>query len=71
MGKINEWLGSGKTLLGFIGGVATFVLVVVTALSDGLQWQADLQTIGAGLSALLVVLGLAHKAERILGFLKK
>lgn len=71
MGKLNEWLGSGKTLLGFIGGVATFVLVVVNALSDGIQWQADLQTIGTGFAVLMSVLGLAHKAEKILGFLKK
>ena len=65
MGKLNEWLGSGKTMLGFLGAVATFVLVVVNALSDGLQWQADVQTIGAGLSALLIVLGLGHKLEKL------
>lgn len=65
MSKITEWLGTGKTLLGFIGAVATFILVVVNALSDGLQWQADVSTIGAGLSALLIVLGLGHKLEKL------
>lgn len=70
MNKITEWLGGGKTLLAFIGGVATFALVVVNALSDGFQFP-DLQVIGAGLAALLAVLGLGHKAERILEALKK
>ena len=70
MGKLTEWLGSGKTLLGFLGAFATLILVVVNTLNDGFQW-GDIQTIGAGISALLVTIGLGHKAEKILTALKK
>lgn len=64
MGKITEWLGKGKTLLAFIGAVATFVLVVVNTLQDGFKFD-DLQIIGGGLSVLLGFLGLGHKLEKL------
>ena len=67
---LTDWVGNGKTLLGFLGGIATFVLVVVNALQDGFQF-GDVEIIVAGFSALMVILGLGHKAEKILGALKK
>ena len=67
---LTNWIGNGKTLLGFIGGIATFVLVVVNTLQDGFQFS-DVEVIIAGFSALMIVLGLGHKAEKILEALKK
>ena len=65
-----NWANGYKTIAGIVAGVATFLLVVINALNDGFQ-QADFQVILGGVSALLVTIGLASKAERILSFLKK
>lgn len=65
-----NWANGYKTIAGIVGGIATFVLVVINALSDGFQ-PADFTVILGGLSVLLGVVGLASKAERILSFLKK
>ena len=70
MSFLTNWVGNGKTLLGFLGGIATFVLVIVKALQDGFQF-ADVEVIIAGFSALVIVLGLGHKAEKIITALKK
>ncbi len=70
MGFLTKYLGNGKTLLGWIGGIATFILIVVKSLQDGFQF-GDLEIIIGGFSALLVTLGLGHKAERIIEALKK
>lgn len=65
-----NFLNGYKTVLGVIAGIAAFVLVITKALSDGFQF-ADVEVILAGLSALLVAIGLGSKAERILSALKK
>ena len=70
MSFLTKYLGNGKTLLGWLGGLATFTLVVVKALQDGFQFS-DIEVIVGGASALLATLGLAHKAEKILDGLKK
>jgi hypothetical protein len=67
---LSKYLGNGKTLLGWLGGIATFTLIIVKCLQDGFQF-GDLEIIIGGFSALLVTLGLGHKAERILEGLKK
>lgn len=70
MNKITDWVGNGKTLLGLLGGIATFVLVLTNALKDGFQ-LADVELIIGGFSALMIAIGLGHKAEKILTALKK
>lgn len=70
MGAIASWFDGKKTLIGIIGGVATFVLLVTNALQDGFQY-ADIQIILGGFSALLIAIGLGHKAEKILEAVKK
>lgn len=65
-----NWANGYKTIAGIVGAVATFVLVVINALNDGFQ-PVDFQVILGGISVLLVAIGLASKAERILNFLKK
>ena len=70
MGILNTWLGKGKTLLGVIGAIATFVLVVVNSLQNGFQFD-DIQTIIGGASVLMIAIGLGHKAEKILSALGK
>ena len=69
-GWIDKLLDGKKTLLGIIAGIATFVLLVTNTLTDGFQ-MADLQTILGGFSALMVAIGLGHKAEKIETALKK
>lgn len=61
---INEFLNGKKTLIGIIGGVATFILVVVNALSNGFQ-PDDMQVISGGFSALMIAIGITHKVEKI------
>lgn len=65
-----NWANGYKTVAGIVSAVATFLLVVINALNDGFQ-PADFQVILGGVSALLIAVGLASKAERILNFLKK
>ena len=70
MDKVFEFLKGYKSILGCIGATATFVAVVCASLSDGFQF-ADIQTIGAGFSALLLAWGLTGKAIDIQNSLKK
>jgi len=67
---INRQLDGFKTTIGIIGGVATFVLVVVNVLQDGLQTD-DVQVIMAGFSVLMIAIGLGHKAKKIEDAIKK
>lgn len=70
MEKLFGWLSGYKTIIGTIGAVATFVLVVCNALLDGVQY-ADLQTIIGAFSALMIAIGLGHKAAKIESIIKK
>lgn len=70
MGAIGAWFDGKKTLIGIIGALATFVLVVTNTLQDGFQF-ADVEIILGGFSALMIAIGLAHKAEKTLEAIKK
>lgn len=70
MEKIFGFLSGYKTLIGLVGAVASFVLLVCNQLVDGFQF-ADVEIILAGFSALMVALGLGHKAIKIENALKK
>jgi len=70
MGSIANWFDGKKTVIGILGAVATFVLVVTNSLQDGFQF-ADVNVILGGFSALMIAIGLGHKAEKILNVLKK
>ena len=65
-----NWANGYKSIIGIVAGIAAFSLVITKALSDGFQF-ADVEVILAGLSALLIAIGLGGKAERILSALKK
>lgn len=65
-----NWLDGKKTLIGIISGIATFILVITGALQDGFQ-VSDLQVILGGFSALMVAIGLGHKADKVMTALKK
>lgn len=65
-----DWLNGYKTIIGTVGAVATFVLVVTNSLQDGFQF-ADVEVILAGFSALMIAIGLGHKAAKIEDLLKK
>ena len=69
-GWIDQMLNGKKTVIGVIGAVATFVLVVTQSLADGFQ-SGDLNIIIGGFSALMIAIGLGHKAEKIETALKK
>lgn len=63
--------GNGaKTIIGIIGAVATFIVVVTGKLSDGFQ-LADVEVILGAFSALMLAVGLGHKAIKIENILKK
>lgn len=70
MGAIGAWFDGKKTIIGIVGAVATFVLVVTNTLQDGFQF-ADIHTILGGFSVLMIAIGLGHKAEKILEAVKK
>lgn len=70
MDLINKLLDGKKTAIGIVAAIATFVLVVTNALGDGFQ-IADLNIILGGFSALMVAIGLKHKAEKIETAIKK
>lgn len=70
MGAIGAWFDGKKTLIGVISGVAAFVLVVTGTLQDGFQ-IVDLKIILEGFGALMIAIGLGHKAEKILDAIKK
>ena len=59
-----------KSVIGCISAIATFVLVVCTALSDGFQ-LGDATVIIGGFSALMLAIGLTGKAIDIQNSLKK
>ena len=65
-----NWANGYKTVSGIAAGIAAFSLVVTKSLSDGFQFT-DVEVILAGVSALLIAIGLGSKAERILAALKK
>lgn len=70
MGAIAGWFDGKKTVIGILSGIATFILVVTQTLQDGFQF-ADLEVILGGFSALMIAIGLGHKAEKLLTTLKK
>lgn len=54
-------LGKGsRSIIGLVGAVATFIVVVTTALSDGFQ-LADATIILGGFSALMLAIGWTGK----------
>lgn len=57
---IFNFLKGYKSIIGCIGAVATFVVVVCTAISDGFQ-LADATVIMAGFSALMLAIGWTGK----------
>lgn len=65
MNGLNLWLSSKTFVLGVIGGIATFALLVVNSLKDGFQ-TSDITIIVAGLSALLAVFGLKNENNKLL-----
>lgn len=67
---INNFLNGKKTIIGIVSGVGAFLTLLATTLGDGFQ-AADLQILLTGFSALMVAVGLGHKASKILDFLKK
>lgn len=67
---LNKWLNGKKTILGIFAGIVAFLSTLSEVLSDGIQ-VADLNVIMAGVSALLVAIGLGHKAQKIEETLKK
>lgn len=70
LGKMFGWINGLKTILGMIAAVATFILLVCNKLGDGFQY-ADVDIILAGFSAMMLALGLGHKAIKIEDSLKK
>lgn len=67
---INKFLDGKKTAIGLIGAVATFVMVVIECLMDGFAYS-DVQIIVGAFSALMVAIGLGHKAAKIEEMAKK
>ena len=67
---VDKFLNGKKTALGTISGIATFVLVVTQVLADGFQF-ADLNIIMGGFSALMIAIGLGHKAKKVEDLIKK
>ena len=65
-----DFLKGYKSIIGCIGAVATFIVVVCTALADGFQ-MGDVAVIMGGFSALMLALGLTGKAIEIQNALKK
>ena len=65
-----NFLKGYKSIIGCIGAIATFVVVVCTALADGFQ-MGDIAVIMGGFSALMLALGLTGKAIAIESALKK
>lgn len=59
-----NWLDGYKSILGIIGAVATFVLVVVKALQDGFQFT-DVEVILGAASALMLAIGWTGKQIKI------
>lgn len=70
MNKLFGFLDGYKTVIGIIGSIAAFVVLVCNQLGDGFQFT-DVQTILTGFSALMVAIGLGHKAAKIEELLKK
>lgn len=70
LGSLFGWLDGSKTVIGMIAAVATFVLLVCNQLGDGFQFT-DVEPVLAGFSALMLALGLGHKAIKIETTLKK
>lgn len=68
--KVFGFLNGYKTLIGSVAAVATFVLFVCGVLSDGFQF-ADIEGIGTAFSAMMIALGLGHKAAKIEAAIKK
>lgn len=62
---INNWLNGKKLLIGMIGAGITFAGLVVAALADGIQIEADAKVIGAGFSAFMIAIGAGHKLAKI------
>ena len=65
-----NFLKGYKSIIGCIGAIATFIVVVCTALIDGFQ-MGDVAVIVGGFSALMLALGLTGKAIAIQNALKK
>ena len=59
-----NWLTGYKTIIGCIGAVAAFIVLVCAQLADGFQ-MADVQPILVGFSAMMVAVGLGAKVTNI------
>lgn len=67
---ILNFLKGYKSIIGCIGAVAAFIVLVCNQLGDGFQFS-DVEAILAGFSALMLALGLTAKAAAIENALKK
>lgn len=67
---IFNFLKGYKSIIGCIGAIATFVVVVCTALADGFQ-MADTGVIMGGFSALMLALGWTGKLVNMENSVKK
>lgn len=53
-----------KSVIGCVGAIATFIVVVCTALADGFQ-MGDTTVILAGFSAMMLALGWTGKLQNM------
>ena len=63
MDILNFWKGS-KSVIGVIGAIAAFVVLITTQLSDGFQ-VTDIQAILAGFSAMMLAIGWTGKLANL------
>ena len=59
-----------KSVIGCIGAIAAFIVLIANKLGDGFQFS-DVEAILAGFSALMLAIGLTGKAIDIQNSLKK
>ena len=53
-----------KSIIGCVGAVATFIVVICTALADGFQ-LADATVVMAGFSAMMLAIGWTGKLQNL------
>ena len=58
-------LGKGwRSIVGIVGAIATFIVVIANALADGIQ-TCDIQIILGGFSALMLAIGWTGKLANL------
>lgn len=71
MKLINKFLDGKKTLIAAIGAGAAVIVVITQSLLDGFDLITDGKVILDQLIIFMGIVGLGHKAEKILDQLKK